>query len=98
MKDEHDKYVLAIDNRYVCLVGLLQKLRRIVNYFRRFFFNFQFFAIFANIALGFVSACIRILNGAVFGIISIARLDVSTISRQFEQFDAGIVTIDLQFT
>lgn len=90
-KDETGERVLALDNRY----GWVQKGCTCIDdlimfYFRKFFFNFHYFMIFGNAGLGVMSSILRVLKAVIYGLWVLPRLDMSTLGREFEQFDSGL--------
>ncbi|CAH1799468.1 unnamed protein product, partial [Owenia fusiformis] len=56
---------------------------------RRWLFLFTYYMFFYNIFLGLFSALKRIIFSIVFGAIFLGRLDISSLSRYFEQKDPG---------
>uniref|UniRef100_A0A914VX56 Uncharacterized protein n=1 Tax=Plectus sambesii TaxID=2011161 RepID=A0A914VX56_9BILA len=56
---------------------------------RNAFFNYQYFMVFINAPLGLFSCLMRIVKATAFGLWSLPRLDGSTLSRRFEQYDNG---------
>ncbi|KAH9524776.1 Stimulated by retinoic acid protein 6 protein-like [Bulinus truncatus] len=52
----------------------------------------HYFFLFINVAVGLMSCAKRVLLSAVFGALSISRLDRSTLSRDHEKYDSGYIT------
>jgi len=53
------------------------------------FFNFQYFMIFANLAIGWISCLKRVLTSTIYNTFILPRLDISAFSRTFENKDNG---------
>lgn len=45
--------------------------------------------IFGNAGLGVMSSILRVLKAVIYGLWVLPRLDMSTLGREFEQFDSG---------
>ncbi|KAH9524779.1 hypothetical protein Btru_027806 [Bulinus truncatus] len=52
----------------------------------------HYFFLFLNVAVGLMSCAKRVLLSALFGALSISRLDRSTLSRDHEKSDSGYIT------
>uniref|UniRef100_A0A914UWA8 Receptor for retinol uptake STRA6 n=1 Tax=Plectus sambesii TaxID=2011161 RepID=A0A914UWA8_9BILA len=59
---------------------------------RHFFFNFQYFMVYVNAPLGLLACLGRLLQSMVFGLWTLSRLDMSTMSRTYEATDSGYLT------
>uniref|UniRef100_A0A914XJM5 Receptor for retinol uptake STRA6 n=1 Tax=Plectus sambesii TaxID=2011161 RepID=A0A914XJM5_9BILA len=56
---------------------------------RHFFFNFQYFMVYVNAPLGLLACLGRLLQSMFFGLWTLSRLDMSTMSRTYEATDSG---------
>lgn len=93
LQEVNGTQVVALNNRYfIEIFVFIYFIKYPYNKtFRHFFFNFQYYMVFINMAVGLVACLMRMLISLFLGLWILPRLDMSTLNRAFERLDNGIV-------